>query len=311
MISSQLVELDAGLSQRQRVLVIFNPAAGRRRRGRLQAVVNELRRLGAIVTVQETAAAGDATRFARDARADTFDVVVAAGGDGTINEAANGIICGCGLPLGIIPLGTANVLAAEIGLANDAASLARTIVKGHALTIHPGVANGRRFLLMTGVGFDAEVVAAVTPRQKRTLGKAAYVMQSLKLLPRYDYPPFRITVDGRTYDAWSVIVAKGRYYAGRFVCAPHADLTVPSFEICLFERVGAGAVLSYGAALLCDRLPTHPGITLLTGQQILIEGREGAPVQGDGDNFGKLPLTIDVAPETLSLLAPPGSRAMH
>jgi diacylglycerol kinase family enzyme len=86
---------------------------------------------------------------------------------------------------------------------------------------------------------------------------------------------------------------------------------VPSFEICIFERSGTGAVLSYGAALLRDRLPTHPGITLLMGHHILIEGREGAPVQGDGDNFGKLPLTIGVAPETLSLLAPRPSRVMH
>jgi YegS/Rv2252/BmrU family lipid kinase len=311
MTSSQLVEANTGSPRRRRVLVIFNPAAGRRRRGRLDAVIAELRQRGAIVTLRETAAAGDAARFARDARVGDVDVVVAAGGDGTINEAANGIIDGAGLPLGIIPLGTANVLAAEIGLANDAASLARTIVEGHALAVRPGIANGRRFLLMTGVGFDAEVVAKVTPQQKRALGKAAYVMQSLNLLPRYDYPPFRLTIDGRTYDAWSAIVAKGRYYAGRFVCAPHADLTVPSFEICIFERSGTGAVLSYGAALLCDRLPKHPGITSLTGHQIVIEGREGAPVQGDGDNFGILPLSIGIAPETLSLLAPRPTRPTH
>ncbi len=253
--------------------------------------------------IETTTAAGDATRFAQLTDPDDCDVVVAAGGDGTINEVANGLV-GSRLPLAVIPLGTANVLAAEIGLAADAASLARTILDGPAVQVHPGIANGRRFLLMAGVGFDAEVVAAVTARLKRWLGKSAYVMQSLSMLLRYDYPLFRITIDGRDYEACSAIVAKGRFYAGRHICAPDGCLAKPNFEVCMFKRSGPLAVLSYGTALLFGRLPYHRHVLLVSGRKIQVEGPAAARVQGDGDAFGTLPLSIGLAPETLSLVTP-------
>ena len=288
---------------RKRIVIILNPLAGSRRQGRLRAVIARLRQNGAEVRVETTTAVGDATRFAQQINPNDCDVVVAAGGDGTINEVANGLV-GSALPLAIIPLGTANVLAAEIGLAADAASLARTILDGPAVQIHPGVANGRHFLLMAGVGFDAEVVAAVTARLKRWLGKSAYVMQSLSLLLRYDYPRFRLTIDGRGYDACSAIVAKGRFYAGRHICAPDGGLAKPRFEVCIFKRSGPLAVVRYGAALLFGRLPYHPDVLLVSGRDIRVEGPSTARVQGDGDPFGTLPLSIGLAPRTLSLVTP-------
>ena len=293
----------AAAAPRKRIVIIVNPLAGSRRRGRLWAVVARLRRNGGEVRVHSTTAAGDATRLAQSIDPASCDVVVAAGGDGTINEVANGLI-GSPLPLAIIPLGTANVLAAEIGLAGDAASLARTIQEAPASPIHMGVANGRHFLLTAGVGFDAEVVAAVTTRLKRWLGKTAYVMHLLGLLLRYDYPRFRLTIDGRTYDACSAIIAKGRFYAGRHMCAPDGGLGKPSFEVCLFTRSGPLAVLRYGAALLAGRLPHHPHVLLVCGRQIRVEGPPGARVQGDGDAFGTLPLTVGLAPGRLSLVTP-------
>jgi diacylglycerol kinase (ATP) len=298
------VAVDEGIAMhRKRIVIILNPLAGSRRQGRLRAVIAKLRQYGAEVRVETTTAVGDATRFAQQITANDCDVVVAAGGDGTINEVANGLV-GSQLPLAIIPLGTANVLAAEIGLAADAASLARTILDGPAILVHPGIANGRHFLLMAGVGFDAEVVSAVTARLKRWLGKSAYVMQSFCLLLRYDYPLFHLTIDGRRYDACSAIIAKGRFYAGRHICAPDGSLAKPRFEVCIFKRSGPLAVISYGAALLFGRLPYHPHVLLVSGQQIRVEGPPAARVQGDGDAFGTLPLSIGLAPTTLALVTP-------
>jgi len=291
------------LPPRRQIVIILNPLAGARRQGRLRAVIARLRRMGGQVRVETTARAGDATRLARQIDPTACDVVVAAGGDGTINEVANGLV-GSHLPLAIIPLGTANVLAAEIGLAQDTQSLASTILDGPAVAIYPGIANGRYFLLMAGVGFDAEVVAAVTLRFKRWFGKAAYVMKSLALLLRYDYPHFRIRIDGRDYNARSAIVTKGRFYAGRHMCAPNGGLTKPTFEVCIFERSGPLAVLRYGAALLFGRLPYHRHVRLVSGRDISVEGPARARVQGDGDAFGTLPLHIGVAAETLALVTP-------
>src|SRR5271156_3055125 len=124
--NQKTLTIQSATMPRKRIVIILNPLAGSRRQGRLRAVIAQLRQNGAEVRVETTTAIGDATRFAQQIDPNACDVVVAAGGDGTINEVANGLV-GSPLPLAIIPLGTANVLAAEIGLAADATSPARAI----------------------------------------------------------------------------------------------------------------------------------------------------------------------------------------
>ena len=143
------------LTAPRNALVIFNPTAGGRRRARLDRVLAHMRALGAVVTLHETTARGDAERTAREAPADVHDVIVAAGGDGTINEVINGL-AGRRMPLGIIPLGTANVLAAELDLPQDIDGLARTIALGRTSPVNLGEVNGRRFVMMAGVCFAME-----------------------------------------------------------------------------------------------------------------------------------------------------------
>ena len=141
----------------KRVLIIYNPTAGWFRRGYFLKVLAELDRLGCHVTVQQTLRQGDAETFAKRTDPAQTDAVVAAGGDGTINEVANGLL-GLNVPLGIIPLGTANVLAAEIGLLPGPKAIATTIAAGTRLTCHPGRANGRLFKMKAAEGFHAHVV---------------------------------------------------------------------------------------------------------------------------------------------------------
>src|SRR5690606_30882041 len=123
------------------------------------------------------------------------------------------------MPLGIIPMGTANVLAAELGLPDDAAGIAHVIAAGASAPVCLGQANGRHFIQMAGIGFDAYVVSRVHPRVKRLLGKGAYVMESLRAFRGFAFHRYRVTIDGRTYVAASAVIANGHYYGGRFTCA--------------------------------------------------------------------------------------------
>lgn len=298
--------------ERRRLLVVFNPTAGRRRQGRLAATLRHLASAGCDLALRETAARGDAERFAREAAALTngaaADLFVVAGGDGTINEAVNGLIAGRnGVPLpllAVVPLGTANVLAQEIGLSMIPAAIARDIASGAPRAIHVGAANGRCFTMMAGVGFDAHVVAGVSPTVKRRLGKAAYVLESLRQLFRFGFPRYRVTIDGRAHDAASVIVAKGHFYGGRFVCAPAARLEAPEFQVCLFERGGRWNAIRYALALALGRLPRLGDYRIVPGRSVVIEGPAGDPVQGDGDIIARLPVSIELVAQPLRLVVP-------
>jgi YegS/Rv2252/BmrU family lipid kinase len=289
--------------------VVFNPTAGGRRRRRLQQTLRLLRESGCQVSLHSTAARGDAEAIARtfSEAPPTPDLLVVAGGDGTINEAVNGLLSNgsAAWPLALVPLGTANVLAAEIGLATSPAVVARTIAQGVPRRAYVGMANGRCFTAMAGVGFDAHVVGNVDLRLKRRLGKGAYVLESVRQLIRFRFPRYRVTVDGQAFEAASVIVAKGHYYAGRYVCAPDARLERPEFHVCLFERGGRWNAIRYAVALALGRLPKLADFRIVRGQAVTIEGPTGDPVQGDGDIIALLPVRIEIAPQPLNLIAPP------
>ncbi len=287
--------------------MIFNPVAGRRRRRRVNRFIAACAAGGAKVDLHQTSGPGDAQSVASRASHGAYDAVVAAGGDGTVNETINGMMLDearPALPLGILPLGTANVLAHELALPRDPEQAARVVLAGGRRRVALGVANGRHFALMTGVGFDAAVVAAVDPGWKRLLHQGAYVLASLQTLRRFPFPTYRVTVEGKTFAARSLIACKARHYGGPFVLAPKADLTVPSFQMLLFERGGILATCRYGLDLLCGRLSRARGVRLLEAAEVLIEGPEGDPVQSDGELITHLPLSLAIAKTPLDILVP-------
>jgi YegS/Rv2252/BmrU family lipid kinase len=298
------------------LLLIVNPTAGRRRRGLVDAVAAGVRQEGWAVDVVDTKAAGDARRLAATCDARRYGVIAVAGGDGTINEVINGLAGrGDDAPaVGIVPLGTANVLAHELGIGFSAAAVARTMVAGRPLLVQPGEAvNGaaaRCFSLMAGAGFDAKVVAGVSAPLKRRLGRAAYVWRSLVEARRYRPVRYQVEVDGARHEASSVIVTRSRHYAGPYVVAPRAALGEPLLHVCLFERWGRSHTFRYGLALLLGRLPRTAGYRVVTGRSVRVsvlsdagESRE-QPVQIDGDNALTLPVTIGLSPGAVRLLQP-------
>lgn len=285
------------------MIVIYNPTAGRRRIASLWRVIDVLIASGLRPQIAETRASGHATVLAREAAASGARLVVAAGGDGTIAEVASGLI-GSDAALGIIPLGTANVLAHELGLPTEARALAAALAFGRTRPLWPGLAEngtgGRIFVQMLGVGLDAQVVHRVNHRLKRAIGRHAYVLQTLREISRYDYRPIPVTLDGRRTEAASVVVSKGRFYGGPYTLAPQASDTEPGFSVALFRRNGARAALGYGAALALDRLPQASSLEVIRARCVEIGGDE--PAQADGDPAGMAPLAVRDAPASLPVV---------
>jgi diacylglycerol kinase (ATP) len=281
------------------MIVVFNPVAGRRRTSLLWRVLDVLVANGVRVELAETHAPGHARSLAREAACAGASMVVAAGGDGTIAEVANGLQ-GSPARLGVIPLGSANVLAHELALPFAPRAVAAALAFGRTRSIWPGLACGagepRLFVQMLGVGFDAHIVHHLSAPLKRTLGRGAYVLQTLRELTRYRFMPIRLRLDGEETLAGSVIVCKGRLYGGRFLLAPHACAEQPGFSVVLFDRAGPGAALLYGAALPLDLLGHAPGVRHVRALRIDFIGNKAVPVQADGDAAGCTPLCVTDAP---------------
>lgn len=288
--------------------MILNPAAGRRRvaRRRLRRVLAELERLGCAVTLRSTAGAGDAERLTRTAEPE-FDLVVAAGGDGTVREVANGL-GGAARILGVLPLGTANVLANELGLPRHSKRLAALLAKGAPRAIWPGRVGDRLFLCMSGIGFDAAVVAGVDPRLKRRIGKLAFLWAILKTLARHRPSEFALLIDGAEYRAGTAVIAKTRFYAGRFVLAPAARAADPLLHVVLFPAGRRCAVLCQLAAIALGGLHHVPGLSVIPARTVSLPGYGMGPVQADGE-IVEAALSITIAERPLLILAPEPERS--
>ena len=289
-----------------RLLVIANVRGAARER-RFAAVLAALGRAGAQVDVVRVESPGDAARHARAAVAGNSGVerLVVAGGDGTMNDAVNGLD-GATLPVAFLPLGTANVLAQELALPRHPDALARWILHGRAEPVHLGRANGRLFLLMAGVGIDAEVCERIDRGMKSRFRQGAYVATTIERWLRYRPRRYRLTVDGVAYDAASAVVSNAVHYGGPFVFAPEADFREPLLHVCLFRRSGRMAATRYMIAMVLGLLPRMRDFAIVTGRHVVIEAEPGAPagdpVQVDGDVLARLPVTIEVAEKRLFLV---------
>lgn len=290
------------------LLVVLNRRAARRRMARLRDVLALLEAGGCTYEVKEIAAAGDAARFVAEASPETVDAIAIAGGDGTINDAINGIHADTP-PLGLIPLGTANVLAHEIGLETDPAAIAAALIRGDRLAVVPGQVNGRRFMMMASVGFDAHVVRGVRGDIKRRIGKIVYALSALRQLVRYPCPHLAATIDGVPVTAATLVISRGRLYGGRFVMAPDADLATPEFHVSIFRRKGRLAMAGYSVALPLGLLTRWKLIGHVTARTIEVADRPGDPVQADGDVTACLPVRIGLADHPIQLIVPPGTGA--
>ena len=292
------------------MIIVFNPVAGRRRAQLLWRVLDVMVANGIRIDLAETTGRGHAEAIARTAAKAGKTLVVAAGGDGTIAEVANGLM-GSATRLGIIPLGTANVLAHELRLPFAPAAVAAALAFGRTRPLWPGIcsaaagpgiSSSRLFVQMLGVGFDAHVVENLSIPLKRAIGRTAYALQTLRELPRYRFPPIHLRVDGAEMQAGSAIVSKGRLYAGSYLLAPDANPHEAGFSVALFEHAGPWPALMYGAALPLDMLFRAPGVRHLRASRVEFIGNCAAPAQADGDPVGYTPLRVTDAPGPIQVV---------
>lgn len=313
-------ECVAGSSAR-RILVIVNPTAGSAKQAKLARALRRLERSDCLVTLRHTACAGDAVNLAREAAlSGDFDVITAAGGDGTINEVANGLAQAPESPvaLGILPLGTANVLAIEAGIPRSMTKAATIIARGLPRVLYLGEVRSpdhldvpvRRFVMMAGTGFDAHVVETLDPAFKRRAGKFAYVWSAIRRAFSYPFPICALdveTIDGRveSLSSATVVVCNGRHYGGAFVAAPKADISVPTFQVLILTKPGIFNLMRYAWGLGAGRLPHFADVRIIEATRVCITSGQGDAFQVDGDAFGSNVSEIVIGDRPLSLIAPP------
>jgi diacylglycerol kinase (ATP) len=231
------------------------------------------------------------------------------GGDGTINEVANGML-GSSVPLGILPGGTANVLAQELGIGSNLERAVDHLSQCEPITIAVGrlrseSAGLRHFLLMTGVGLDAHIVYHLNPRSKAALGKIAYWLGGFRQVGRR-FEEFGVRVDGQVYQVSFALASRVKNYGGDLTIARSASLLQPDFELVLFTGENSFTYLKYFAGVLTGRLARMRGITVLRSREAEFLGPTRGPihVQIDGEYGGKIPARIELVPDALRLLVP-------
>jgi diacylglycerol kinase (ATP) len=272
-------------------------------------VLKALARAGHQATAKPTAGPGAAAGLARDSIAAGADLVLVLGGDGTINEVAEGMI-GSRIPLGILPGGTANVLACELGLAGKAERVAerladlepRRICAGR---VHCAAANPRHFLAMAGVGLDAHIVYGLSPGAKKRWGKLAYWAGGFSQLVR-TLEEFDVEIDGRTYRSSFALLTKVRNYGGDLEIARRVSIFDDQFEVVLFAGSSPSRYLKYLTGVAANRLDGMTGVTILRARKACFRGEtdERVHVQIDGEYAGQLPGQVEMVPDALTLLIP-------
>ena len=288
-------------------VVIGNPTSGRSLSERkLEVALDVARDAGWDVSVAVTERAGHATEIARDAAARGVDVIIVNGGDGTINEAINGI-AGTATALATLRGGTANVWAGEIHMERAPVKAMRQIVQGERRRIDLGRADGRCFLLMAGIGFDAEVVPGVSRRLKRLIGPLAYVITGAAAIFRKSDRSARVRIDGVASDmqAHWMLVSNTRSYGGITDIMFRAEADDGLFDVGIMHRGGPWRTMIDGVRVLLKRHERSANIDYIKARDVEIE-TAGLAVQLDGDRWGSTPMRFEVWPQSLTVIVPAG-----
>jgi YegS/Rv2252/BmrU family lipid kinase len=300
-------------------VLIYNPIAGRhpaRREKEIQHAAAALRQASIAARLVRTSGPGTARQLARAAVAEGIDLVIVCGGDGTINEVVNGVAPGPAA-LGILPGGTANIIAKELGLPHNLVRAAKELARWQPRRIALGSvvwANGeaiadkgqRFFLSVAGIGFDAYIVYKLSAAFKMSLGVVAYGWEAVRQALRYPFPVFRCRADGQERRATFAVVHRTQVYAGWFHLAPTANLFESRFTLCLFKSRHRERYFLYAAAAVVRQHLRLRDVELVDAQRIVCasEGQATIHFELDGEIVGRLPATFEIVPDALTLLVP-------
>lgn len=289
---------------RRKLFILHNPNAGASARRHYREILDLLRDRGASMEIAETRRHGEGMRVTAEAAlSGRFDAIVAAGGDGTVHDAAEGLL-GCPAPLGIIPMGTANVFAREVGIPFSSEKVAKMLLCGRVHPIPVGQINGRPFLFVVGIGFDAEAVRYFESVGTRKLGRAGFIGPVMHALLAKNDRLLHVTTDrGRRESEW-VIVTRARRYAGGLLLTRQADVTQTRFYVVYFGGRGPLVRLRQLAALAFGLIRFDQDISIEAAKWVQVEGDVVTPVQVDGEMLSALPVEITLHLQQLQLITP-------
>jgi YegS/Rv2252/BmrU family lipid kinase len=307
-------------SNLQNALMIHNPNAGNGGHGR-RRLLDKARHIfasrGIDADLAETAGPGHATEIAARAAAENRGLVIACGGDGTLNEIVNGLAAhqnGHRVPLALLPGGTANILAKELDIPWDIPKAAEKLVHGSVKEIALGLATPleqpekkKYFLSVAGAGPDGMIVYSVSLGLKSRVGILAYWWEGVREVFRYKFPHFRVVSGSRKINASLVIVGRTQNYGGPFKITTEANLFEDRFEILTLATRSGLRYLSYLPSLWLNKLRGTEGVEFFKSDSLLCEPLDSNPVyaQIDGEPLARLPVEFRIIPRALKLLVPP------
>ncbi|MBF0539197.1 MAG: hypothetical protein HQL03_13190 [Nitrospirae bacterium] len=296
---------------RSSALLIVNPISTTFKMAKVETARSMLKAAGYDVEIYWTQRKGDAQDRARQAvdkaAGETWSMVFACGGDGTVNEIANGLALSS-VPMAILPLGGSNVLSRELGSRGLIQRAVASAIDGRPQSVSLGRIRApwetRYFTTMSGIGFDALAVYRLNKPLKRVIGVPAYVVSAIGCLMGYRTEDIKLQIDGRDISGYSAIVSKASRYGGEFRIAPQVDITRAELYVHVFQGRGRGALLRHTAGMIGGAvLERLDGVVGLRCNDIRITAE--SHIQMDGDYFGKcntnVPIEIDVCKDALML----------
>lgn len=283
-------------------VIILNPAARGARTRRLRQQVEKLARRTAIIC--PTSGGGDAEALARNAVAEGYEKIVAAGGDGTINEIVNGI-AGHNVALGLLPLGTMNVFASELGLpSNNLARCWDIILQNRTQRVDLPRANRKHFVQLAGVGLDAQAVKETSGAFKRNFGPLSYLISAVQIASRTP-PVLRIeSEDSATSEGSFVLVGNGRLYGGRLPFFKQAVMNDGLLDVIVFKRLNYVDIIRYLQNVVFTPQITSPEVDYFQTKNLRVSSDDDVPVEIDGELIGNCPVEFKIRAGGLKVLTP-------
>jgi diacylglycerol kinase (ATP) len=300
---------------RNRAKVIVNPAAGARKTyRRWPEIQGYLQKGGLAFDFDFTEGTGHATAIAGKAASDGYDFLVAVGGDGTINEVANGLLTSknaASTALGVVSTGTGNDLIRSLGVPEDCAAACARLTGPGRTWIDAGFINfmakgkpaGRYFVNAAGIGFDGEVAENTAKMPKRLGHTIPFVMALLRTLPAYRNKSIKLSIDGDTSErrVLSVVVSNGAYFGGGMKVAPSALISDSKFEVVTIGDIGKVELLRVFPRVYKGTHVTHPMVKIDRAEKVVIESGDRILVQADGELIGEGPASFTIKPHALCL----------
>ena len=285
-----------------KTIVILNPAAYSDRANRWRDQVESLARDCA---VRVTACPGDAERCAHEAVEAGFNKIVAAGGDGTINEVVNGL-AGSGAVLGLLPVGTVNVFATELGLPSHNLDACWEIIQSdQTRLVDLPSANGKYFVQLAGVGLDAQAVKETSLALKRSFGPLSYLISAAQIAAR---TPPRLLIESETApirESSFVLIGNGRHYGGPFPFFKHAANDDGLLDVVAFKQLGYLEIIKYLQDVFFSSDIRLPEVEYFQTRRLRITSEQDVPVELDGELVGNCPVEFAIREQRLRVLVPP------